>query len=183
MGVKSLELLYWHTHLNPARIPIPPYSQKKFHYKCLAPSRGFEPLVCGIEVRCLIQFGQEGIFIFIKKKLAPMEGFEPTTFSFVASCTSNSASSVWKYYCLASPARFKLATFGLGGQRAIQLRHGDKIVWGDQRGLNPRHSDSQSETLPTELWSPLKVVRVEGIEPSAYWLRVSYSANWVTPAK
>src|SRR6185312_7009874 len=26
--------------------------------------------------------------------------------------------------------------------------------WGDQRGLNPRHQESQSCALPTELWPP-----------------------------
>src|SRR4051812_30877980 len=28
------------------------------------------------------------------------------------------------------------------------------IFWGDQRDLNPRHSESQSDALPTELWPP-----------------------------
>ena len=29
-----------------------------------------------------------------------------------------------------------------------------KEKWGDQRGLNPRHLESQSSALPAELWPP-----------------------------
>lgn len=33
-------------------------------------------------------------------------------------------------------------------------------IWGDQRGSNPRHSESQSDALPTELWPPHVVLEI-----------------------
>ena len=35
----------------------------------------------------------------------------------------------------------------------------ERKIWGDQRGLNPRHSESQSDALPTELWPPQRSKR------------------------
>src|ERR1035437_6734289 len=55
------------------------------------------------------------------------------------------------------PRRFERLAFRSGVWRSIQLSYGRKRAlknWGERRGSNPRHSEPQSDALPTELLPP-----------------------------
>ena len=72
---------------------------------------------------------------------------------------------------------------GVGDRWFNQLTDTPILIWVERWGLNPRHQESQSCTLPTELRST-SLVLPEGIEPSSFGFSVqrsdllSYRSIW-----